>query len=101
MTRKLVNRKNRNAEYFNQSKTFDRLYQMSRKGNTFHDLYAAIFSSENIQLAYRNIRKNSGSITAGVDGQNIGTINRFNIGKVVQMIQRMAQNYKPSKVRRT
>ena len=30
-----------------------------------------ITSRENIQLAYRNLKKNDGSYTAGVDGKNI------------------------------
>lgn len=48
---------------------FDRLYADSKNGNNFYKLYEIITSKQNIRLAYRNIKTNSGSTTAGVDGK--------------------------------
>jgi hypothetical protein len=49
----------------------DRLYMQSAKGTKFTHLMEIITSENNILLAYRNIKKNSGSNTKGVDGKNI------------------------------
>jgi hypothetical protein len=43
----------------------------SAKGTKFTHLMEIITSENNILLAYRNIKKNSGSNTKGVDGKNI------------------------------
>ena len=48
----------------------DRLYLQSSKGTNFTHLMEIITSENNILLAYRNIKKNSGSSTKGVDGKN-------------------------------
>ena len=55
----------RNAEYYSMQDTFDMLYDQSSKGSNFKNLMGMISSSENIKLAYRNIKKNLGSKTAG------------------------------------
>ena len=46
----------------------DQLYMQSKNGNNFYKLTKLMESEENIRLAYRNIKKNMGSHTAGVDG---------------------------------
>lgn len=51
-------KKIRNNEYYDTQKMFDDLYQRSRKNSVFKNLMKLIISSENILLAYRNIRKN-------------------------------------------
>ncbi|WP_230676009.1 hypothetical protein [Bacillus thuringiensis] len=51
-------------EYYNMQETFDRLYEESQ-GNKC--LYELITSENNILLAYRTIKSNKGSKTAGTD----------------------------------
>ncbi len=43
-------------------KAFDELYQQSKNGNNFYKLLEIIGSEQNICLAYRNLKTNSGSI---------------------------------------
>ena len=69
--RKSKQRKIRNSEYYDMESTFDRLYAESEGGKTFNRLMEIIESEENIKLAYRTIKKNTGSNTAGVDNRTI------------------------------
>ena len=55
------------AEYYDMQSTFDELYAKSEEGKTFEDLMGIILSRENILLAYRSIKGNSGSVTPGTD----------------------------------
>lgn len=47
----------RNNEYFGLQTTFDNLYNESKTGRYFTDLYELIISEENILLAFRNLKK--------------------------------------------
>ena len=64
----------RHAEYYGMQTTFDELYQRSRDGGIFDNLMDLILSRDNILLAYRNIKANGGSYTAGTDNRNITDI---------------------------
>ncbi len=56
----------RNNEYYSLQETFDWLYQMSLNNDTYGiDLYNLVISRNNILLAYRNIKSNTGSHTKG------------------------------------
>ena len=55
----------RHAEYYGMQDTFDELYQKSQNGEVFENLMDLILSRDNILLAYRNIKANKGSYTAG------------------------------------
>ena len=55
----------RHAEYYGMQEVFDKLYARSQAGEKFTDLMGVILSRENILLAYRNIKANTGSNTAG------------------------------------
>ena len=90
----------RNAEYYDLTETFDKLYEKSKSGKTFNNLMELIESKENIRLAYRNIKKNKGSKTAGADNKTILDLQKWDIDKLVSHIQRKFQNYMPQKVRR-
>lgn len=57
----------RYAEYYDLQKTLDSLYADSLKGKVFVHLMELISSEENIRMAYRTIKGNTGSSTAGVD----------------------------------
>lgn len=70
-TKKPKKQKLRNAEYYDLQGTFDKLYSESKNGRVFHDLMPTILSENNICLAYRNLKKNSGSMTAGTDKKTI------------------------------
>lgn len=61
----------RHAEYYSMQSLLDQLYMQSKNGNNFYKLTRLMQKEENIQLAYRNIKKNMGSHTAGVDGKTI------------------------------
>ena len=67
-------RKIRNSEYYDMEGTFDRLYAESKKDKTFNHLMEIIESEENIKLAYRTIKKNTGSDTSGVDKRTIADL---------------------------
>ena len=51
----------RHAEYYGMQETFDKLYADSRDRNVVTNLMEIILSKENILLAYRNIKANTGS----------------------------------------
>ena len=61
----------RHAEYYEMQGVFDDLYARSKCGEEFTNLMSLILSRENILLAYRNIKTNAGSKTAGTDGLTI------------------------------
>lgn len=51
----------RHNEYYGMQDTFDNLYAASKNGEVFTDLMSIVLQRENILLAYRNIKKNTGS----------------------------------------
>ena len=79
---------------------FDELYAASVKGQRFCNLVELIKRPENIKLAYRNTRKNSGSRTAGVDNKTISDLNKWNENALVAHVQRKLDWYVPNAVRR-
>ena len=74
----LKKQKIRNSEYYDMQIVFDELYAESAAKHQFHSLVEVIKRPENIKLAYRNMRKNDGSRTAGVDGKTISDLNKWN-----------------------
>ena len=56
-----------------------------------------IACEENIRLAYRNIKRNQGSFTAGMDKVTIKDIEKLPAEKYVEIIQRKFKWYKPKK----
>ena len=57
-------------------------------------------SNENIRLAYRNIKRNTGSKTAGTDKLTIKDIAHLSVEDVIVKVQDMFNWYKPQAVRR-
>lgn len=96
----LRNRKIRNSEYYGMYGRFDELYQQSKNGNVFTHLFDLIVSDENILLAYRNIKNNSGSHTPGVDNRTIKDINRLSDIELISLIRKRLAHYNPNPVRR-
>ena len=79
---------------------FDSLYAQSVNGQNFYGLLDLMRSDENIRLAYRNIKRNTGSKTAGYDGLTIEDIKQLSVLEVVSKIRRMFEHYNPQAVRR-
>ena len=90
----------RNAEYYDMQSVFDKLYTDSKKDLKFTNLVEIIKSSENIRLAYRNMRKNKGSKTAGTDKKTISDLNKWKEKSLIAHVQRKLDWYIPQKVRR-
>ena len=77
----------RHAEYYGMQGTFDELYQKSQNGEVFENLMDLILSRDNILLAYRNIKANKGSYTAGTDKKNITDIGSRTPDDVVKRVR--------------
>lgn len=80
------------------------MYARGKNGEEFTDLMTVILSRENILLAYRNIKTNAGSKTAGTDGLTIGDIGRLTAEQVVEKVRFITtgspHGYRPKAVRR-
>ena len=99
--RKLLKRqKLRNNEYYDFQETHDTLYADSRSNRKFHHLVEIIRREENILLAYRNIKNNTGSHTKGTDGRTISYLAKLAPEKMVSLVRRKLENYFPQRVRR-
>lgn len=82
---------------------FDELYEKSQNGYVFTDLMKIILSRENILLAYRNIKTNTGSHTAGTDKKTIKDIQNFSADEVVNFVRNIVSGkhgYRPKPIRR-
>ena len=93
-------KKLRHNEYYDLQPTFDKLYSDSQNGKIFTNLLEIISSEENIRLAYRNIKKNGGSSTIGIDKLSIKDIENMSIESYVNIIKRKLTWYKPKPVKR-
>ena len=96
----LVSKKLRHLEYYDLQRTFDELYEKSQKGHKFSNLFEIIASDENIKLAYRNIKRNKGSKTAGVDGLTIKNVKKLSEEKFLEIIKKKLAWYSPKAVKR-
>lgn len=94
----------RHAEYYEMQNIFDDLYAKSKNGDIFTNLTNIILSRENILLAYRNIKANAGSKTAGTDGTTIKDIGKLSAETVVEKVRYIVagsqHGYRPKPVRR-
>jgi len=95
-----TNAKLRHNEYYGQQSTFDELYERSLNGASFNKLYGKIVEENNILLAYRNIKANTGSKTEGTDGLTIKDIAGMTNEQVIAMVRGRLKNYTPQSVRR-
>lgn len=94
----------RHAEYYGMQPAFDELYRRSADGESFTALMELILKRENILLAYRNIKTNGGSYTAGTDNKNITDIGSMTPEDVVEKVRFIVtgsrHGYRPKPVRR-
>jgi len=59
-----------------------------------------VLMEENIKLAYRNIKKNDGSKTAGVDNRDIKNLAKLNTENLVKIVRNKLIWYRPQAIRR-
>ena len=94
----------RHAEYYDMQSVFDDLYARSKAGEVFSDLMETILSRNNILLAYRNIKSNTGSNTAGTDKLTIKDIGKIPVDEMVEKVRFIVtgskHGYRPKPVRR-
>ena len=94
----------RHAEYYDMQTTFDELYARSQAGEIFDGLMEVILSRENILLAYRNIKSNTGSFTPGTDKLKISDVGKLTADEVTARVCKIVKGgkngYTPRSVRR-
>ena len=95
-----IKSKIRHNEYYNLINIFDKLYQDSCNNRKFNNLMDLITSNENILLAYRNIKKNTGSNTSGTDNRTIKDIEKLSQDKYIYYVKKKFKNYIPKAIRR-
>ena len=79
---------------------FDHLYARSKEGMTFTNLMEVISSEENIKLAYRNIKRNTGSWTPGVDGMTIEDLEKVPVDQFIAKVHNQLAWYNSKPVKR-
>ncbi|GAB1779496.1 group II intron reverse transcriptase/maturase [Priestia megaterium] len=92
--------KYRYSDYYDMTPIFDELYQKSSENKKFKKLMDVIQSDNNIKLAFRMIKSNTGSKTAGTDGLTIQNIKENNIDEYVEQVRNKLNNFSPDEVRR-
>ena len=83
---------------------YNELYERAKSGEIFTNLMLLVLSKENILLAYRNIKNNTGSNTAGTDELTIANIRKLiteeMVAKVRYIVSGTKRGYRPKPVRR-
>ena len=83
---------------------YNDLYELAKKGKHFSNLMPLVLSRENILLAYRNIKNNTGSNTAGTDKLTMTDIGKLTpeevTAKVRYIVSGTKRGYRPKPVRR-
>lgn len=92
--------KYRYSDYYQMTETFDSLYRKSREGHSFKKLMNIIKSDNNIKLAYRMIKSNTGSKTAGVDGITIANLKDEKIEHFIRLVKQKLESFSPDTVKR-
>lgn len=101
MTQRITkNNSLRYAEYYDMTSSMDSLYQQSSENQKFKNLMQYILSDNNILLAYRNIKRNTGSYTPSVDGKTISDIEIIPTSVFLTIIKKKFGHYNPKQVKR-
>jgi len=90
----------RHNEYYAMQSVFDKIYSSSKKGHNFNNLMDSITSENNILLAYRNIKRNDGSMTKGTNNTTIEDIAKMPPDELVKMVKNRLKCFYPHSVRR-
>lgn len=96
----MKNTRLRHAEYYGMTETFDTLFAKSKEKQNFTNLMSIITSDDNILLAYRNIKRNNGSATAGGDKVSIYDIEKLSSNEFIEIVKKRFSHYNPRKVKR-
>ena len=78
----------------------DKMYENSKKNTEFYDLVEVMKNEQTIITAIHNIKSNKGSFTAGIDKVNIDKYLQMDTTKLINLIRKCIDNYKPNAVRR-
>lgn len=78
----------------------DLIYQKAKEGKHFYGLFELIKNKEVILTAIHNIKSNKGSKTAGIDKKIVDDYLQMPLEKVLDMVNRKLDNYRPIPVRR-
>ncbi len=83
---------------------YNDLYERAKNGEIFTDLMPLVLSRENILIAYRNIKNNTGSKTSGTDKLTIADIGKLTLeevtAKVNFIVSGTKKGYRPKTLRR-
>lgn len=94
----------RHNEYYGMQKVFDELYAKSIEQKEITNLMDIVLSRENILLAFRNIKTNTGRNTPGSDNLRITDIAELTAEEVVEKVRYIIRGskhgYRPKPVRR-
>lgn len=86
--------------YYDMQYITDKLYAQSKNHNNFYKLYDLIIKEDNILLAYRNIKKNTGSKTKGTDGKTVKDYKNISYEELINIVKNRLKNFQPNSVRR-
>ena len=90
----------RNNERYNMQSVLDELYAQSKQGKTFKELFELIVDDRNLELAYRNVKSNTGCNTPGVNGHTMKYWESKTTAEYLNYIKKRLANYFPHKVKR-
>ena len=99
----ICDKSSRFSEYYDMQHIFDALYAKSKRNENFNNLMKLILKRENILLAYREIKRNSGSKTSGTDNITMDDIAKLSPESVIQKVNDIIlseHGYTPKPVRR-
>lgn len=82
------------------TQTFDNLYERATQNQNFNNLIDIITSTNNILLAYRELKTNLGSKTPGCDGLTIKDLENFSNDEFLYEVRKRFKHYRPRKVKR-
>lgn len=92
---------NRHKQYYEFTGIQNDLFQRSREGTKiFKNLLEIVISDENILLAYRQVKSNTGSKTPGTDDQTILDLAKIDQEKFIHHMRNLVLSYTPKSVRR-
>ena len=84
---------------YNMADTFKELYTQGQSGKIFNNLYSLIIGENNILLAMKNVRTGIGRHTKGIDGKSIAAYEKIPVDKLIGIVKRRLNNFKPMKVK--
>lgn len=87
-------------QYYQMQEIFDGLYHDSSNQVEFKNLMDIIASENNIRLAFRIIKSNTGSKTAGTDGITIQDFKKESLDEYISLVKSKLKNFKPDTIRR-